>query len=252
MRAADGAGALSGTPDDFAAAAAQQGDIHDGGGAASQQQQHQQQQRPEAPYDLKPFPRRRERDPHRLLGVDREASFEEVQDARNYLFEVRPRAWGSGERPIALVQAGALASGVPGDGGLCGMEAGRVRSGVLCGGCLLVNSVWGLRVAPPPRRSASSHTPFTPPPPWQRYKWDEPSREAIEAAFDTLLQKHLKQRRAGGFAPPGFRGGGGGASRGGALGAPSLLERAGELVDPTVTGRTLVNEGAVFGAFAVW
>jgi len=54
-----------------------------------QEQQQQQPERPEAPYDLKPFPRRRERDPYRLLGVEREASFEEVQDARNYLFEVR-------------------------------------------------------------------------------------------------------------------------------------------------------------------
>lgn len=37
----------------------------------------------------------------RLLGVDRQASYEEVQEARNYLFEVRRgSAWGRG---LALV-----------------------------------------------------------------------------------------------------------------------------------------------------
>lgn len=125
-------------------------------------------ERPEAPYDLKPFPRRRESNPYRLLGVEQEASFEEVQDARNYLFE--------------------------------------------------------------------------------RYKWDEPSREAIEAAFDTLLQTHYKDRKRHGFKPAGFR------SKGGAkgLGEPSFLGRIKGLFDPTVTMRTIINEGAVFGAFALW
>ncbi|GBF95022.1 hypothetical protein Rsub_07523 [Raphidocelis subcapitata] len=131
------------------------------------QQQQRQPERPEAPYDLKPFPRRRERDPYRLLGIEREASFDEVQDARNYLFE--------------------------------------------------------------------------------RYKWDEPSREAIEAAFDTLLQTHYKQRQRFGFQPPGVR-----SRSAPRAGAPSAFGRVGALFDPTVTGRTIVNEGAVFGAFAVW
>eukprot|EP00884_Botryococcus_braunii_P018122 jgi/Botrbrau1/4994/Bobra.0396s0020.1 len=35
----------------------------------------------------KVFPRRKERDPYKLLGVAREAYFEEVQDARNFLYE---------------------------------------------------------------------------------------------------------------------------------------------------------------------
>jgi ATP-dependent HslUV protease ATP-binding subunit HslU len=160
LRAADAAGALSGGANDpFLTQQQEHGD---------DQQQQQPQGRPEAPYDLKPFPRRRERDPYRLLGVDRDASFDEVQDARNYLCE--------------------------------------------------------------------------------RYKWDEPSREAIEAAFDKLLQTHYRQRKRTGFQPPGF------ARRGGprALGAPSAFDRVAALFDPTVTTRTIINEGAVFGAFALW
>eukprot|EP00878_Enallax_costatus_P019145 GHUV01020188.1.p1 GENE.GHUV01020188.1~~GHUV01020188.1.p1 ORF type:complete len:126 (+),score=33.24 GHUV01020188.1:139-516(+) len=62
----------------------------------------------EPAYEYKPFSRLRERNPYRLLGVSKEASFEEIQDARNYLYE--------------------------------------------------------------------------------QYKWHEPSREAIEMAFDKLLQ----------------------------------------------------------------
>ncbi|KAI8473931.1 MAG: hypothetical protein J3K34DRAFT_409697 [Monoraphidium minutum] len=127
------------------------------GGEDEQQQQAAPAGRPEAPYDLKPFPRRRESNPYRLLGVEQEASFDEIQDARNYLFE--------------------------------------------------------------------------------RYKWDEPSREAIEAAFDTLLQTHYKQRQTTGFQPAGLRG------------ARSARARA----HPTrLTTRTIINEGAVFGAFALW
>jgi hypothetical protein len=84
--------------------------------------------------------------------------------------------------------------------------------------------------------------------PRQRYKWDEPSRESIEWAFDTLLQSHYKQRRRFGFQPPGFRGRGGAAPPG----APSLAARVAALFDPTVTARTIINEGAVFGALAVW
>ncbi len=32
----------------------------------------------------------------------------------------------------------------------------------------------------------------------------------------------------------------------------TLGQRIGALFDPTVTTRTLINEGAVFGAFALW
>lgn len=37
--------------------------------------------------DFKPFERVKERDPYKLLGIRKEATFEEVQDARNYLFQ---------------------------------------------------------------------------------------------------------------------------------------------------------------------
>ncbi|KAK9817257.1 hypothetical protein WJX72_011944 [[Myrmecia] bisecta] len=37
-------------------------------------------------YDIQVFPRIKERDPYRRLGVSHEASFEEVQDARNFLY----------------------------------------------------------------------------------------------------------------------------------------------------------------------
>ncbi|KAF8064584.1 CPP1 [Scenedesmus sp. PABB004] len=122
----------------------------------------------EQPYEYKPFARLRERNPYRLLGVSREASFEEIQDARNYLYE--------------------------------------------------------------------------------QYKWHEPSREAIELAFDSLLQKHLSGRFKFGFRPPrtGRRTDVIGERRSG------LLDAAVALLDPTVTTRTLINEGAVFGAFALW
>lgn len=39
------------------------------------------------PEDVEVFPRLREKDPYKLLGISREASFEEVQEARNYLYE---------------------------------------------------------------------------------------------------------------------------------------------------------------------
>eukprot|EP00882_Tetradesmus_deserticola_P015277 GHRQ01016273.1.p1 GENE.GHRQ01016273.1~~GHRQ01016273.1.p1 ORF type:complete len:278 (+),score=64.89 GHRQ01016273.1:16-849(+) len=122
----------------------------------------------EPPYEYKPFSRLRERNPHRLLGVSKEASFEEIQDARNYLFE--------------------------------------------------------------------------------QYKWHEPSREAIEGAFDTLLQKHLGSRFKFGFRPPrtGRRGEAFGEQR------VTLWRRFSSLFDPTITMRTIINEGAVFGAFALW
>lgn len=86
----------------------------------------------------------------------------------------------------------------------------------------------------------------------ERYKWDEPSREAIEGAFDTLLQRHYKQRQQFGFSPPGLKGARGAGGGGAAAAAPSLLARVKALFDPTVTTRTIINEGAVFGAFALW
>lgn len=40
---------------------------------------------PDEPLQI--FPRLKERDPYKVLGIDHEASFEEVQDARNFLYE---------------------------------------------------------------------------------------------------------------------------------------------------------------------
>lgn len=39
------------------------------------------------------FPRIRERDPYRLLGLSREATFEEIQDARNFYYDVFSPNW---------------------------------------------------------------------------------------------------------------------------------------------------------------
>lgn len=137
---------------------------------------------PPAPEGLdEPFSRRRERDPRRLLGVDPDASFEEVQDARNFLSE--------------------------------------------------------------------------------RHRGHAPSREAIERAFDALLQEHLAGRRSGGFQPPSTgrrtdaRGAGG--APGGRRAAPTGLgarigRKFASLWDPTVTTRTVINEGSVFAALALW
>jgi hypothetical protein len=116
-----------------------------------------------------------------------------------------------------------------------------------------------VRLRAQPRRTLATRRPPYPPPPNptptpQIYKWDEPSREAIEGAFDTLLQAHYKQRRKTGFQPAGLRGAAGarGGGGGGAAGGRSLAGRLAGLFDPTVTARTVINEGAVFGAFALW
>jgi len=52
-----------------------------------------------------------------------------------------------------------------------------------------------------------------------------------------------------GFSPPRF------GRRGEAIGEgrrATLVDRFMGLFDPTVTTRTIINEGAVFGAFALW
>lgn len=109
-----------------------------------------------------------ERDPYRLLGLGRDAGFEEVQDARNYLYEL--------------------------------------------------------------------------------YRWHEPSREAIELAFDSIIQEKLKVRHKFGFQPIRL------GRRGDVFGAAkaSWEKKIYDLVDPTITVRTLINEGSVFIALALW
>jgi len=103
-----------------------------------------------------------------LLGVNKEASFEEIQDARNFLYE--------------------------------------------------------------------------------QYKWHEQSKEAIELAFESLLSKSYKQRFKWGFQPPRT------GSRKDVYGEQrtTLWQRFMNFFDPTITTRTIINEGAVFGAFALW
>ncbi|GAB4816192.1 hypothetical protein N2152v2_003238 [Parachlorella kessleri] len=166
---------------------------------------------PEAPLEV--FPRRRESDPYKLLGVAREGDFEEVQDARNFLVE--------------------------------------------------------------------------------QYKAHEPSREAIELAYEKVLAEHMKRRKEGGFRPPqkGRRGDVrgdapvslegefpallllqgvgwvsmglcflnsfvGGAGRGALWGIVSLkLSLWQQLLDkfePSVPGTTIVNDGSIFLALGLW
>lgn len=118
--------------------------------------------------EFKPFPRIRERDSYRCLGISKDASFEEVQDARNYLCE--------------------------------------------------------------------------------QYSWHEPSKEAIELAFDDIIQEKLRSRHKHGFRPPKT----GRKTDMRADTRVSLAQRVSGLFDPTVTTRTIVNEAVVFGALAIW
>lgn len=118
--------------------------------------------------DYKPFSRLSERDPYRVLGLGKDAGFEEIQDARNYLYEI--------------------------------------------------------------------------------YRWHEPSREAIELAFDTIVQEKLKVRHKLGFQP--IRMG----RRGGVIGEMRATwdKKFNDLFDPTITVRTLINEGVVFMMLGLW
>ncbi|GAX84567.1 hypothetical protein CEUSTIGMA_g11988.t1 [Chlamydomonas eustigma] len=114
-----------------------------------------------------PFPRLRERNSYRLLGLPKDASMDEVLVAKNFLIE--------------------------------------------------------------------------------EYRWHEPSKESIELAFDNIIQERLKDRNKLGF----------GAGRDGYRPDPSssktsLNRRISNLFDPTITVRTLINEGVVFVGLALW
>ena len=121
---------------------------------------------PEEPVEI--FPRMKERDPYKLLGISQEASFEEVQDARNYLYE--------------------------------------------------------------------------------QYKRHEPSRESIELAFDEILQSKMKFRHKYGFQPPNT------GKKSDATGTPkvSFWERVRDMFEPNVSSVTMVNDGSIFLALALW
>ncbi|KAF5832701.1 hypothetical protein DUNSADRAFT_11345 [Dunaliella salina] len=118
---------------------------------------------------FQPFPRTRERNPYKLLGLSKDASFEEVQNARNFLYE--------------------------------------------------------------------------------QYRWHEPSRESIELAFEAILKETYKARRRFGFRPPRT------GRREDIIGDPDVVplsKKIRNMFDPTVTARTLVNEGAVYIGLALW
>ena len=122
---------------------------------------------PEAPVEI--FPRIKEKDPYKRLGVEREASFEEVQEARNFLYE--------------------------------------------------------------------------------QYREHEASREAIELAFDDILQEKMKVRHRFGFRPP-QRG-----KRGEATGnGPrlSIWQQIRSRFESFVPLSTIVNDGSIFLALGLW
>lgn len=87
-------------------------------------------------------------------------------------------------------------------------------------------------------------------------KTDCPSQPAVAIALratstvlpQLMLQKHLSGRFKFGFRPPST------GRRTDVMGEQrvTLWRRFMDLFDPTVTTRTIVNEGAVFGAFALW
>ncbi|EFJ50719.1 hypothetical protein VOLCADRAFT_120588 [Volvox carteri f. nagariensis] len=83
---------------------------------------------------------------------------------------------------------------------------------------------------------------------YELYKWHEPSREAVELAFDTVIQEKLKSRHKYGFRP--IRTG----RRGDIIGEvkASWDKKIYDLIDPTITTRTLINEASVFAALALW
>jgi hypothetical protein len=136
-------------------------------GGSSWMDMPESQPLPEEPLQI--FPRIKEKDPFKLLGIDREASFEEIQDARNYLYE--------------------------------------------------------------------------------QYKGHEPSRESIELAFDSILQSSIKFRHKYGFKPPktGRR-----SDVSGDAEKISIIQRIKDAFEPNVSSVTLVNDGSIFLALALW
>lgn len=125
---------------------------------------------PEQPtYSVQVFPRTKEKDPYRLLGVEHAATFEEVQDARNYLYE--------------------------------------------------------------------------------EFKAHGRSREAIEMAFDAILKQKMKVRHKYGFKPPKS------GRRSDVEGDPTkknLWQKFRDLLEPSVAGPTIVNDGSIFLALGIW
>nr|QKY15057.1 CHAPERONe-LIKe PROTEIn Of POR1-like (POR1) [Polytomella parva] len=81
------------------------------------------------------------------------------------------------------------------------------------------------------------------------YGWDEPSKDAIELAYDSIIRDKLSERRKDG---PRIR-------RRGKFGQAiyvransSILKKFQSLFDPTVTLTNFINDGVVYGALAMW
>ena len=107
--------------------------------------------------------------------MSRESSFEEVQDARNYLYEV-----GSDFSVLVCVPVQPVISS-----GKRMQPPGTLLTG-------------GNGAQPALRHLAN----FPMTVPVQTYKRHERSREAIELAYDSILQEKMKVRHKYGFQPP--------------------------------------------------
>lgn len=138
----------------------------------------------EEPTTPQVFPRIRERDPYRLLGLSTDSTFEEIQDARNYYYEVR----STPETPISRTL--------------------------------------------------------------QTYRHHDPSREAIELAFDAVLEEHIQKRKKFGFQPAKL----GQKNKGVEADPPrrSIFERIGSAFEPAVPLTTIVNDGVIYLLLGLW
>eukprot|EP00890_Picochlorum_soloecismus_P000935 jgi/Picsp_1/1842/NSC_05309-R1_protein len=83
---------------------------------------------------------------------------------------------------------------------------------------------------------------------YEQYKQHEPSRESIELAFDTILKTKMKVRHKYGFQPPKT------GKRSDAQGElkVSIWQRIKDAFEPNVSSVTLVNDGGIFLALALW
>lgn len=84
---------------------------------------------------------------------------------------------------------------------------------------------------------------------YEQYKQHEPSRESIELAFDSILQTSIKFRHKFGFKPPKT------GRRTDASGDPekiSIIGKVKEAFEPSVPSVTIVNDGSIFLALALW
>lgn len=115
------------------------------------------------------YPRRRERNPYKRLGLPEDASFEEVIDAKMFLAE--------------------------------------------------------------------------------QYQGHEPSREAIELAYEAIMEQDLKDRRKYGFQPPSS---GRKSDLRGDEKKKNLVELFKERLEPALSAAAIVNDGAIFAILGLW